>query len=192
LFSSRPGALSRAAARPVAGGLARRSSRAEKPPQSLEPLDGGLAGERPVTVGRGELIETADLRAEGGLRGRHRPSPAGGGGQAPEEREADEERVVAPGSRGGFAEPPGELPPAGRRHAIEVAAGSPAGAQHPEEHPPPAAEARELGVDLGEAGAPDRIEVGAEHALELVPGLRSVVEEAEEDMGERHAETISI
>ena len=191
-FSRRRSALfSGDAARPFAGGLARRGSRAEKPPQTLEPLDGGLAGERPVSLGDGELPQSSNLFAESGLRGRHRPPPVAARGKAFEESQADEEWVVASGSRGCLAEPSGELPPAGRRDAVEVASGSPAGAQHPEEHPPPAAEARELGVDLGKAGAPDRIQVVVENAFELVPGLRRIVEEAEEDVGKRHAETIS-
>ena len=135
----------------------------QEPAQALESLDRGLAargsGSRPG--GR------APSCAGPPRRGRPRPFAGRGSGRRdgrPSRTPAGRGAVVGAGRRRGLAEPAGELPAARRGDAVEVAAGSVAGAEDPEEHPAPAPEAGELGVDLGEPRAPERVELGADRA----------------------------
>ena len=130
--------LSGAAARPERGGIARRSPRAEKPSQALEPLDGGLAGERPVAVGRTERPSDA---------GPLRPGPP-----PPPPRPASGRRKAAPrAARGGRGagrcrpEPPGSPRASGRAPASRPPSrgrgcgGVPGGARGPGGAPSPGA-----------------------------------------------------
>ena len=88
-------------------------------------------------------------------------------------------------------EPACELPPAGRRQPIEEPRGAAAGAQGPEKDPPVPAKPGQGGVDLGDARAPCRSELHLHRPREVVSGARLGMEETEEDVGERHGETIS-
>ena len=89
-------------------------------------------------------------------------------------------------------QPPGELPPAGRRQPIEEPRGAAAGPEGAEKDPPVPAKSGQGGVDLGDARAPRRSQFLLHRPREVVSGARLGMEEAEEDVGQRHEETISI
>jgi hypothetical protein len=69
--------------------------------------------------------------------------------------------------------------------------GAAAGSEHPknDESLPP--EAGESGIDLRDLCLPDRLDLFADRAREVVTRARLQREEAEEDVRERHRKTIS-
>ena len=153
--------------------MAARRARLRKPPGT------GRARKRAISAG------------EGALGGEQGPPPLGQG-EGVEEGDPGKLLVVAPGRGGRLLQPPPELPAAGGRHPVEVAAGAPAGAEDPEQDPTLPPHPGEGGVDLGEAGAPRGVDFVLQRAREVVPGARRFAEQAEEHVGERHAGTISI
>jgi hypothetical protein len=131
----------------------------------------------------------------GGDRGDDaRDDPASfGGGKGVEEGEADEEGVVPARRRlrRDVREPPDELPAAGGRDPVEQTRGASAGPEGLQEDPAVPPEPGESRVDLGDAGAPRGADLVLHRLREVVAGPRLGVEESEQDMGERHRETIS-
>ena len=106
-------------------------------------------------------------------------------------------RPCAPGPRpslgagGRLGDPAPQLAPAGGHDPVEVAA-PPRGAEHPQQDEPRPAQPRQRRVDLGELGPPQGSDVALDRAREVVSGARLLVEKAEEDVRQRHAETIWI
>lgn len=162
----------------------------EKPPQGLALLDGGAPRERAGPLRRGSAPPPLEVAAEGRVDLREDRAPLGRREDV-EEGDPDEERVVAALRARRRGEPAGELPAAGGGDPVEEPRGAAAGPQRPEEDPAVPAEPGEGGIDLREAGAPGFIELEVDRARELVSCPRLGVEEAEEDVGKGHAETIS-
>ena len=126
---------------------------AETAPQRLRALDRRPTGEGPDPPAGGRRLQALDLGPERRPRPPRAPRVSVARRERVEQSEADEGGVVAAAGGRRLPEPPGELAPAGRRHPVEVAAGSVAGAEDPEEHPPPAPQ---TGEGAGRSGRSPR------------------------------------
>jgi hypothetical protein len=87
--------------------------------------------------------------------------------------------------------PAAELPAPRRRDPVKVAAGSSPRPQDPEEDESRSTEPGQRRVDLRVLGSPDGVELRAHGAFEVVSGAGLLGQQPEENVGERHAATIS-
>jgi hypothetical protein len=159
-------------------------------PDAFELLDGALPGHAAEPGGRrfggqpGDLVGDDPLIASEDRAALRRREEL-------EEGDAGESVVAGSGRRRGLHEPAAELSPAGGRDPVEVAVGSAAGPEHPEDDVALPAEPGELRVDLRDLRLPDRLDLVADRAREVVARTRLRRKKAEEDVRKRQRETIS-
>src|SRR5262249_57382560 len=117
----------------------------------------------------GSLSPSPDLLGHAPLLAQERIAPLRGSEHV-EEGHAGEPLVAQPWQGRGLDPPALELPPAGGRDPVERPPGPLAGTEDPEDYEARPPQTRELGVDLGELGSPDRLDLLAKSPREGVSG----------------------
>lgn len=165
--------------------------RSKPPPGRLDPVDRRATGFPPEERELGAGPEPPDLVRESSVV-LNEGAAAVLGGKRIEERHPRHPFVARPWRRRRLGHPPPELSPAGGGDPVEIPAGPAAGAENPEEDEPGPPEPGERGVDLRDLRPPDGSDLLLESPSQVVTGARSIREKPQEDVGERHGETISI
>ena len=138
---------------------------------------------------RGGGAQAPDVFTERPVQNEERGA-AFSGRQDIQESDAREEGVPAL-RREREGEPGAQLSSPGGGHPVEVAARASPGPKDFQVHVPGPPQPGEGGINLGEIGSPDVIEILAQGAREIVAGPRFLGKKTQEDVGKRHGETIS-